>query len=105
LKSAHHELSFEEDAVTESICFHCQQAVEKYLKAYLIFLEIPFKKTHEIGELILLCETKDTEIGSLEDEADILTDYAVASGFPSRIYLSDLVLALKDLRPSNDRGC
>jgi HEPN domain-containing protein len=30
-KMAEHELSFS-DAVTESICFHCQQAVEKSLK-------------------------------------------------------------------------
>ena len=27
----------------DTIAFHCQQAVEKYLKAYLYFLEIPFK--------------------------------------------------------------
>ncbi|MCK4766089.1 MAG: HEPN domain-containing protein [Candidatus Aminicenantes bacterium] len=44
LKSVEHELTFE-DAVTETICFHCQQAAEKYLKAYLIFLEIPFTNT------------------------------------------------------------
>lgn len=50
LLSAEHELSFP-DAVTESICFHCQQAAEKFLKAYLIFLDISFTKTHEIGEL------------------------------------------------------
>jgi len=37
LISAKHELSFK-DMVTESVCFHCQQAVEKYLKAYLLFL-------------------------------------------------------------------
>lgn len=30
LLTAEHELSFS-DAVTESICFHCQQAVEKSL--------------------------------------------------------------------------
>ena len=30
LLSAKHELSFP-DAVTETVCFHCQQAVEKYL--------------------------------------------------------------------------
>jgi len=87
LKSAHHELSFNEEAVTEAICFHCQQAVEKYLKAYLIFLDIPFKKIHEIGELILLCETKDNEIGAMEDEADILTDYAVNTRYPDSLFM------------------
>ncbi|MCD4783990.1 MAG: HEPN domain-containing protein [Candidatus Eremiobacteraeota bacterium] len=81
LLTAEHELSFS-DAVTESICFHCQQAVEKYLKAYLIFLGIPFTKTHEIGELITRCETKDKLIFSLKIEADKLTDYAVEIRYP-----------------------
>ena len=35
LLTAERELSFA-DPITESICFHCQQAVEKYLKAYLV---------------------------------------------------------------------
>ena len=39
LLSAEHELTFP-DAVTETICFHSQQAVEKFLKAYLIYLNI-----------------------------------------------------------------
>ncbi|MBA7652595.1 MAG: HEPN domain-containing protein [Candidatus Stahlbacteria bacterium] len=81
LLSAKHELSFS-DAVTESICFHCQQAVEKYLKAYLVFLGISFTKTHEIGELVTKCENKDSEISVLKEEADKLTDYAVEVRYP-----------------------
>jgi HEPN domain-containing protein len=76
LISAKHELSFS-DAVTETVCFHCQQAVEKYLKAYLVFLGISFTKTHEIGELITKCESRDSEISVLKEKADTLTDYAV----------------------------
>lgn len=55
-----HESTFP-DAVWESICFHCQQAVEKYLKAYLVFLDLKFPKTHEIGELIAIIEKIDKE--------------------------------------------
>ena len=62
--------------------FHCQQAVEKYLKAYLLFLDVPFSKTHEIGELITKCETKDNEIFKLKENADKLTDYAVEIRYP-----------------------
>jgi len=50
-----HEFSFDEP-VYETICFHCQQAVEKILKGYLIFLGIGYWKIHEIGELISICE-------------------------------------------------
>ncbi|MBU4486383.1 MAG: HEPN domain-containing protein, partial [Candidatus Delongbacteria bacterium] len=31
----------------DTVTFHCQQAVEKYLKAYLIYLVIDFKFTHD----------------------------------------------------------
>jgi len=81
LRTAEHELS-NPDSVTESVCFHCQQAVEKYLKAYLVFLNILFPKTHEIGELITKCETEDEGIKILKEEADFLTDYAVEVRYP-----------------------
>ena len=85
LLTAKHELSFP-DAVTESVCFHCQQATEKFLKAYLIFLGISFTKTHEIGELITKCENKDKEISALKEEADKLTDYAIAVRYPEESF-------------------
>ena len=89
LLSAKHELSFP-DAVTETVCFHCQQAVEKYLKAYLVFLGIPFTKTHEIGELITKCEDKDSEISVLKEEGDELTDYAVVVRYPDDWFVPDM---------------
>jgi len=39
--------------------FHAQQAVEKFIKAYLVKNQIEFRKTHDIGKLINLIETKD----------------------------------------------
>jgi len=89
LLSAKHELSFP-DAVTETVCFHCQQAVEKYLKAYLVFLGISFTKTREIGELVTKCEDKDSEISVLKEEADELTDYAVVVRYPDDWFVPDL---------------
>ena len=85
LLSVQHELSFP-DAVTETVCFHCQQAVEKYLKGYLISLGISFAKTHEIGELITKCENKDREISVFKEEADKLTDYAIEIRYPDDWY-------------------
>ena len=76
--------------MTETVCFHCQQAVEKYLKADLVFLGISFTKTHEIGELITKCEDKDNEIAVLKEEADELTDYAVVVRYPDDWFVSDL---------------
>lgn len=92
LLTAKHELSFP-DAVTESICFHCQQAAEKFLKAYLVFLGIPFVKTHEIGELITRCEERDKAISVLKEEADKLTDYAVNIRYPEETFEPPLLEA------------
>lgn len=89
LLTAEHELSFP-DAVTESICFHSQQAAEKCLKAYLVFLGISFTKTHEIGELITKCEDKDKEISVFKEEADKLTDYAVDVCYPEEEFAPTL---------------
>jgi HEPN domain-containing protein len=66
----------------ETVCFHCQQSVEKFLKGYLIYLGIIFPKTHEIGELVTLCEQKDSDISEFKEEADRLTDYAVEIRYP-----------------------
>jgi HEPN domain-containing protein len=42
-------------ALAETICFHCQQAVEKYLKAFLVSKNIPFKKVHNLEVLLKMC--------------------------------------------------
>ncbi len=34
------------------ILFHFQQAAEKYLKTYIVFKNLPFKKIHELPELL-----------------------------------------------------
>jgi HEPN domain-containing protein len=51
LKTAIDELNTENPA-TDTICFHAQQCIEKYLKAYLIFHQKNFPKTHNISKII-----------------------------------------------------
>jgi HEPN domain-containing protein len=41
------------------VCFHAQQAAEKYLKAYLVFLEQDFPKTHALEDLVLIASSID----------------------------------------------
>lgn len=100
LLTAKHEVSFP-DAVTESVCFHCQQAVEKLLKAYLVFLGLSFVKTHEIGELITKCEAEDKEISVFKEEADKLTDYAIDIRYPEEPIVPTLEDAQEALEVAN----
>ena len=72
--------------ITDTVCFHCQQAVEKYLKAFLVKHQIEFPKTHSIMTLINLCSKADSSFKEKLLEADILTDYAVEIRYPDEWY-------------------
>jgi len=38
--------------IHDAICFHAQQCIEKYLKAWLQEASIPFPRTHDLEELL-----------------------------------------------------
>ena len=60
----------------EIICYHCQQSVEKVLKAYLIFIDIRPPKTHDLDVLIEQCQI-NKKIASLRDVTIPLNDYSI----------------------------
>jgi len=65
------------ETFTDIICFHAQQAGEKYIKAYLVWHEIDFPKTHSLEDLTLLAAQQDQSFLSMHDTASLLTPYAV----------------------------
>ena len=81
LKVAQRELNTS-NPFTDIICFHAQQAAEKYLKAYLVWNEIEFPKTHALEQLVLLAAQKEPELLKLKDEVAFLTPYAVETRYP-----------------------
>ncbi len=79
------------------ICFHFQQAAEKYLKAFLVALEKPFPKTHDIESLISLMP-KDIRLALTVEEQRRLTEYATVLRYPGpyeAIPLSEAKQAVK----------
>jgi HEPN domain-containing protein len=67
--------SKEADEIT--ICFHAQQAVEKYLKAVLIRLGVNYRKTHDLLELATLIKDQGLELPYSPEELSLLNPYAV----------------------------
>lgn len=65
-----------------SVCFHCQQAVEKLIKAFLQENGIPFGKTHDLEELVRLGGATAAPLGLLSDDLKLLSDYAVKYRYP-----------------------
>jgi HEPN domain-containing protein len=71
-----------EDPDVEDALFHCQQAAEKALKAFLTWHDQPFRKTHDLEALGRQCRAIDPTLGALLANADMLTEYAWAFRYP-----------------------
>jgi len=56
--------------------FHCQQAVEKALKAFLTWHDRPFRKTHDLVELGAECVAIDPPLEPHLRGTAPLTEYA-----------------------------
>jgi HEPN domain-containing protein len=81
LTTAAHTLQIGEECPTDTVCFHAQQCVEKYIKAFLVSAGIDFPKTHDIGELRALMPRNSQPALSIEQERS-LTEYATATRYP-----------------------
>jgi HEPN domain-containing protein len=57
------------------VCFHCQQAAEKYLKALLQELGLSIPYTHDLEELLDLLVPHDTTLKPLRRDAAFLTRF------------------------------
>jgi HEPN domain-containing protein len=66
----------------DQICFHCQQAVEKYLKALLEELALRVEKTHELDRLLTSLLPHYSELRSLRRGLLFLTNFAVEPRYP-----------------------
>ena len=76
-----------EGPATDAVCFHMQQCIEKYLKAYLIFNGKEIRKTHDIAELISNCSEIDESFKTLlKPDIVKLTDYAVEIRYGEDFY-------------------
>ena len=74
----------------DTVTFHCQQAVEKYLKAYLIFQSTPFKFSHDLVYLLDIITIKDADFKRLYDTVSELQGYAIEIRYPNEtIFLSN----------------
>ena len=71
--------------VLDTASFHCQQAVEKLLKAFLVWKAVPFEKVHSLTYLLDLCELKEPGFASLREGVEALTPYAIEVRYPGEV--------------------
>lgn len=65
-----------------SVCFHAQQCIEKYLKAVLQENNIPFQKIHDLDVLVELLKGVLPEIEKFREDLIKLNVYAVEVRYP-----------------------
>jgi HEPN domain-containing protein len=86
-----------EEYLTNVVAFHCQQAIEKYFKAYILEYERPLLKIHDLLKLYgIIKEIKDLEID--EDLLSLINETYIEDRYPGELGL------LPDGMPSNEQA-
>jgi HEPN domain-containing protein len=67
---------------TEDCLFHCQQAAEKSLKAFLVWRDQPFRKTHDLVELTRQCMDLEPALSDVTRGLGPLTRFAWEFRYP-----------------------
>ena len=65
--------------------YHCQQAVEKSLKAFLTVCGSTIPKTHDIELLVTLCSEHDSTFSRFLEMATEITPYATEFRYPGEV--------------------
>ena len=68
---------------SDIICFHAQQAAEKYLKAVLALKGIEIPKTHDLKLLLSLTGLNEADMGLTSDDLAELSGYYVEARYPA----------------------
>lgn len=74
----------------DTAIYHCQQAAEKALKAYLVAVDKPPAKTHNLVLLVQECTDVHPGFERWMDAAEALTPYATIYRYPDEMEPPDL---------------
>src|SRR5271168_3525905 len=80
-----HKLADENPPLRDIVCFHCQQAAEKYLKALMQENGLVVPRTLELADLVDLLLPVDAAFARLRRRADSLAQYAVDYRYPGEV--------------------
>jgi len=87
----------DEYALTNIVAFHCQQAIEKYLKAFLIGRNAPLMKTHDLIKLNGMVNEIEN-LGIDEGKLVIVNEVYIEARYPGELGL------MPDGMPSDEQA-
>ena len=74
----------------DTVCFHCQQAAEKYLKAFLVGKGRNYPITHDLLAILENILPINPNAEQLRDDLALLTPYAVEVRYPDDFFMPSL---------------
>lgn len=77
--------------------YHCQQAAEKAIKAWLTAHEVIFTKTHSLETLLRLCLLSAPDLQKYLSHAEELTPFATEFCYPGETFEPSTSEALRGL--------
>jgi HEPN domain-containing protein len=79
-------LASDPEPFLDTAIYHCQQAAEKALKAFLVLHDVEFEKKHNLTMLVDLCSDVDSSFQGFQNAATILTPYATVFRYPGEFF-------------------
>ncbi len=64
------------------VCFHFQQAAEKYLKSFIVAKELEFRAVHNLMELLEICKRNNPAIQELQHACRFLNAFYIDTRYP-----------------------
>ncbi|MCP4591360.1 MAG: HEPN domain-containing protein, partial [bacterium] len=78
-------LAEEGDRFLDVAIYHCQQAAEKAVKAFLIFHDQRISRTHDVQFLVTAAGSLNDGFSAWSEAAERLTPYATAFRYPDEL--------------------
>lgn len=72
----------------DQVCTSFHQAVEKYLKAYIVAHDLSFRKIHDLEKLLRICIAQDATLSSLEETCRFLNPFYVELRYADTPFLT-----------------
>ena len=87
IKKAEEDYQFAASVLEDStfyaqICFHFQQAAEKYLKTVIVAEDLEFQKVHDLVVLLKSCLSRKPELIRLMPECKLLNRFYIDTRYP-----------------------
>lgn len=87
LKKAEEDFGFASTSLEDTnyyaqICFHFQQAAEKYLKTFIIANKLKFRPVHNLMELLEICKDKESQFDKLGEDCRYLNPFYIDTRYP-----------------------